>query len=61
MSTGDEQSRVVLRILRTDRSELASVVNRLGMRGKMDLEPVVTATKAILEEVRGKGDEACWH
>ncbi|MGI6326724.1 MAG: histidinol dehydrogenase [Saccharofermentanales bacterium] len=58
MSTGDEQSRVVLRILRTDRSELASVVNRLGMRGKMDLEPVVTATKAILEEVRGKGDEA---
>lgn len=47
-----------IRILKTDRGELGSMVKRLGLRGKMDLQPVIEATTAILEDVRLRGDAA---
>jgi histidinol dehydrogenase len=47
-----------IRILQTDRTELSGMVGRLGLRGKMDLEPVVQAVTAILALVREQGDAA---
>lgn len=47
-----------IRIIQTDRREMAGMVARLGMRGKMDLEPVIKATEAILAQVREQGDAA---
>ena len=45
-------------VIRTDRRELGSLANRLGLRGKMDLEPVIRATESILSQVRQHGDAA---
>lgn len=47
-----------IRIIQTDRREMAGMVARLGMRGKMDLEPVIKATEAIIAQVREQGDTA---
>lgn len=47
-----------IRIIQTDRREMAGMVARLGMRGKMDLEPVIKATEAIIAQVREQGDAA---
>ena len=47
-----------IRILRTDRAELNSMARQLGLRGKMDLEPVIEATTAILQSVRERDDAA---
>lgn len=47
-----------IKILRTDRADLSSMVARLGLRGKMDLEPVIQATTAIIAQVRQQGDAA---
>ena len=47
-----------IRIIRTDRREMAAMVAQLGMRGKMDLEPVIKATEAIIAQVREQGDAA---
>lgn len=46
------------RIYRTSRAELSRQVRRLGLRGKMNLQPVVESTAQIIEQVRHKGDEA---
>ena len=47
-----------IKILRTDRADLSNMVARLGLRGKMDLEPVIQATTAIIAQVRQQGDAA---
>lgn len=47
-----------MRIIRTNRQELSSMVQRLGLRGKMHLEPVVQAVEQILLQVREQGDQA---
>lgn len=47
-----------IRILQTDRDELAVMAARLGLRGKMDLEPVIESVTAILDRVRTTGDSA---
>ncbi len=49
---------MTVRIIRTSREELDSQVKKLGMRGKMDLEPVIRSTEAIISQVRRQGDEA---
>src|SRR5690606_37201079 len=38
--------------------ELSSMVQRLGLRGKMELEPVISSVKQIIEGVRLNGDNA---
>ncbi len=45
-----------IRILQTERSELKSMAARLGLRGKMDLEPVIQAVTGIIAQVREQGD-----
>ncbi len=47
-----------IKILKTDRQALKSIVQELGMRGKMDLEPVISSVTSILDQVRAKGDDA---
>ncbi len=47
-----------IKIIQTDRQELQSMVARLGLRGKMNLEPVIQATEAIIDQVRQQGDAA---
>jgi histidinol dehydrogenase len=47
-----------MRIIKTDRQELKSMVNRLGLRGKMELEPVITAVQEIVSGVKNNGDIA---
>ena len=47
-----------IRVMQTDRRELASLTARLGLRGKMNLEPVISATEAIISQVRQNGDAA---
>jgi histidinol dehydrogenase len=48
----------LLRIIRTDRGELSEMVRRLGLRGKMDLKPVIESVENILSAVREQGDQA---
>jgi len=48
----------LLRIIRTDRNELQDMVRKLGLRGKMDLKPVITSVEDILAAVRSEGDQA---
>ena len=47
-----------IRVLRTDRGELAEMAARLGLRGKMDLDPVIESVSTILDQVRTEGDGA---
>jgi histidinol dehydrogenase len=47
-----------LRIIRTNRDELHIQAERLGLRGKMNLQPVITTTQMILDRVRQEGDQA---
>jgi histidinol dehydrogenase len=47
-----------IRLIKTDRSELSSLAARLGLRGKMELEPVLRSTEAIIAQVREQGDAA---
>lgn len=47
-----------IRIIQTDRGELGSLASRLGMRGKMDLEPVIRTAENIINQVRQSGDTA---
>jgi len=47
-----------IRVMQTDRGELAEMVARLGLRGKMDLDPVIESVSAILSQVRTSGDDA---
>lgn len=48
----------LLRILRTDRNELQDMVRKLGLRGKMDLQAVISSVEEILAAVRTDGDQA---
>ena len=48
----------LLRIMRTDRNELQDMVRKLGLRGKMDLKPVISIVEEILAAVRIDGDQA---
>lgn len=48
----------LLRIIRTDRNELQDMVRKLGLRGKMDLKPVISSVEEILSAVRMDGDQA---
>lgn len=48
----------LLRIIRTERNELQDMVRKLGLRGKMDLQPVIKAVDEILSSVRSNGDQA---
>ena len=54
------QGRIIpeIRVLSTDRGELADMAARLGLRGKMDLGPVIQSVTAIIADVREQGDKA---
>lgn len=45
-------------IIQTNRAELSQMSVRLGLRGKMDLAPVIATVQAVLDQVRSIGDEA---
>jgi histidinol dehydrogenase len=51
-------NKLPIKIIRTSRAELRRQVAQLGLRGKMDLAPVIQATEAILESVHRRGDAA---
>jgi histidinol dehydrogenase len=46
------------RIYKTSRDELRLQAQRLGLRGKMNLQPVIATTERIIGLVQEKGDEA---
>jgi histidinol dehydrogenase len=48
----------LIRVQRTSRSELPAVAARLGLREKMDLQPVIATVQDVLSEVRERGDAA---
>jgi histidinol dehydrogenase len=47
-----------IRVLRTDRDELGTLAERLGLRGKMEIGPVVRVVEEIVALVRARGDDA---
>ncbi|NLM76538.1 MAG: histidinol dehydrogenase [Ruminococcaceae bacterium] len=47
-----------LRIMVTGREELQWQVQRLGLRGKMNLQPVIDTVNEILRQVQERGDQA---
>ncbi len=47
-----------LRIIMTNQDELQHQVAQLGLRGKMDLKPVLLAVEGIIDQVRKRGDAA---
>jgi histidinol dehydrogenase len=47
-----------VQIIYTNRAELAQIGARLGLRGKMDLAPVIATVQSVLDRVRQTGDEA---
>ncbi len=48
----------LLRIIRTNNQELGYLSDKLGLRGKMDLVPIIQSVTSIIDSVRQKGDEA---
>lgn len=46
----------VMRIIHTGHEELERQVRHLGLRGKMDLQPVIASVERILDQVRRQGD-----
>lgn len=53
-----QQSNEWLKITRAEKDEIDSIAERLGMRGKMDLEPVIRSTEEIIRSIRREGDQA---
>jgi histidinol dehydrogenase len=50
--------RLEIKIIQTDRGELATLAGRLGLRGKMELESVVRIVEMIIRDIREQGDMA---
>jgi histidinol dehydrogenase len=49
---------MIVPIIHTERSGLAEINAKLGLRDKMDLAPVIATVQTVLDAVRTRGDEA---
>lgn len=54
----DTRSQIKVQVIQTDRAGLQSIPEKLGLRDKMDLAPVITTVEAVIAGIRSQGDAA---
>lgn len=54
----DTRSQIKVQVIQTDRAGLQSIPEKLGLRDKMDLVPVITTVEAVIAGIRSQGDAA---
>lgn len=45
-------------VIRTDRADLSAITQKLGLRDKMDLAPVIATVQGVIDAIRNQGDQA---
>ena len=54
----DEFSQINVQVIRTDRTGLQNISEKLGLRDKMDLAPVIATVEDVIAAIRTQGDTA---
>ena len=54
----DSRPQVKVQVIQTDRTGLQSITEKLGLRDKMDLAPVIATVEGVIAAIRSQGDAA---